>query len=223
MKNHFIFLLIAIFFVAGLKAQSGIKPVTDTSKAGRANDRLRTAGPKDGWGNTNNNDTLSPKTQAAFKRIAAKYHTGQVEYHSVENELRKSGIDFSKLPIEDAVMMMFMLIADDARKDMREILEEINAARQKKAALRQAEELLKSQIDSLRDQARNKYRTDSLVVKKKLNEKTIQLQQYYNLEKEAMAIENKATEDKTATEKHLQSVEEAISKLKKNQSGRKSQ
>lgn len=223
MKKHFFFLVMAVFFAFGLKAQDGIKPATDTGKAYRANDRLRNAGPKDGWNQKSNNDTLPVATQAAFKQIAAKYHTGVVDYSSVENELKKSGIDFSNMPIEDAVMMMFMLIADDARKDMKDMLADMEATRRKRAALRESEELLKKEIDSLKDQARNKYRADSLVIKKEINEKTVMLQQYDGQEKEFIDRENKASEEKTAAEKHLNSVEEAIKKLQQLQSRKKSQ
>jgi hypothetical protein len=223
MKKQFKLLLIAIFFAAALKAQGGIKLATDTSKEGRANDRIRNAGPKDGWGQPSNNDNIPPATLSGFKQIAAKHRTGVVDYLSVENELKKSGIDFSNMPIEDAVMMMFMLIADDARKDMKDMLKEMEATRQKRAALRESEELLKKEIDSLKDRARNQYRSDSLQTKENINLKLKKLQQYSIQEREIMAAENKVTTDRTVAEKHILSVEEAIKKLQQLQFRKKSQ
>lgn len=114
-------------------------------------------------------------TQNVFNKIASNYQNGPIHYKSVENDLKKSGIDFSNMPIEDAIMMMFMLIADDARKDMKEMLEEMNATRQKKAALRQSEELMKKQRDSLKKKIEAHYRPDSLVTANALNQKNIQL------------------------------------------------
>lgn len=82
------------------------------------------------------------------------------------------------MSIEDAVMMMFMLIADDARKDMKDMLEQMEATRRKRAALRESEGLLKKEIDSLKDQANSRYRSDSLQTKENINLKLIKLQQY---------------------------------------------
>jgi len=168
-------------------------------------------------------EQLPISMQDGFKQIAAKYRSGQVEYRSVENDLKNSGIDFSQMSVEDAVMMMFMLISEDARKDMKSMLEEMDAARLKRTALHQAAESMKKEIDSLKNQASNKYSSDSRVMTKKLNEKVIKLQQYSSQEKEAIAEDNKTAENKNAAEKHLQVVEEAITKLQQIQSQRKHQ
>lgn len=168
-------------------------------------------------------EQLSVSTQNGFKQIAAKYHTGEVDYRSVENDLKKSGIDFSNMPIEDAVMMMLMLVADDARKDLKKMLEEMDATRRKRAALRQAEELLKKEMDSLKNQARSPYRSDSLQTKEKINLNVMKLQQYSIQERDITAAENKVTIDRTAAEKHLQSAEESIKKLQQSQSRKKPQ
>jgi hypothetical protein len=45
-----------------------------------------------------------------------------------------ASIDFANMPIEDAIMLMFGMIADDARDDMREQMEEM-----KKVAIRKEE------------------------------------------------------------------------------------
>jgi hypothetical protein len=127
------------------------------------------------------------------------------------------------MAIEDAVMMMFMLIADDARKDMKDMLEEMEATRRKRTALRASEELLKKEIDSLKDRARNQYRSDSLQTKENINLKLKKLQQYNIRERDLTTEENKITIDKTAAEKHLQAAEEQINKLQQLQSRKKPQ
>ena len=161
-------------------------------------------------------EQLPVSAQNHFKQIAAKYRTGMIDQRAVENDLKVSGIDFSNMPIEDAVMLLFQLIADDARKDMKDQLEEMNAARQHRAAIRQSIDRLKKETDSLKNQTRFKTRRDSLSVKTKLNEKTIQLQRFNNQEQEAIAAENKAINDRNAAEKHLWSVEQALSNMKNN-------
>ncbi len=164
---------------------------------------------------------LPNATQKVFMQIAAKYHTGPVDYSSVENDIKKSGIDLSNMPIEDAIMMMFMLIADDARKDMKEMLNDMNATRQKRAALRQSEELMKKQRDSLKKKMEVHYHPDSLVTANALNKKNLLLQQNSLQQKEALTLETKATAAKAAAEIHLRSIEEAIIKLQKIKAGRK--
>ena len=168
-------------------------------------------------------EQLPVATQTKFKGIAGKYRTGQVDYQSVENNLKNSGVNFSNMPIEDAVMMMFMLIAEDARNDTKDMLEEMNRTRQKKDAMREAERLMKKEIDSLRNQARSAYGADSTIIIKKVNEKQTKLFQLNNREKEANAAELKASGNKDAVEKHLQSVELAIEKLKQRQSPKRKQ
>lgn len=59
--------------------------------------------------------------------------------------------DFSKMPIEDALMAMFNLISDDARKDAKDQLDEMEQIRKQKQALRDAEEKLKAEKGQLRD------------------------------------------------------------------------
>jgi hypothetical protein len=49
MKKRFILLLVSICIAAVSNAQSVKKPTKDTGNAYRANDRVRTTGPKEGW------------------------------------------------------------------------------------------------------------------------------------------------------------------------------
>ncbi len=51
--------------------------------------------------------------------------------------------DFDQLTVEDALMLMFALIAADARQDMLELLNDLDATRLAKDALRDAESLLR--------------------------------------------------------------------------------
>ena len=73
-----------------------------------------------------------------------------------------SGVDLSSMPVEDAIMAMFMLISEDARNDMKGMMEEMEQTRLKKAALRAAEETLKAQQANLRDAAKKEYQADKL-------------------------------------------------------------
>ena len=166
-------------------------------------------------------DQLPVTTQNGFKQIASKYHSGEVDYLSVENDLKKSGIDFSKMSVEDAVMMMFMLISEDARKDMKEMLDDMEATRQKRSAMREAETLMKKEMASLRSKAGSKY--DSLQTKEEINVKTIKVKEYNSREEELIAYENKIAIKRASAEKHLKSAEAAINALQQLQARKKSQ
>jgi hypothetical protein len=62
MKRSFILLLACLLLSGLLYAQSVKQSTSDTSKS-RANDRLRTAGPKDGWKNKNKSKIDSIKSK----------------------------------------------------------------------------------------------------------------------------------------------------------------
>lgn len=173
---------------------------------------------------------LPKATQTAFKQIAAKHKTGPVDYSMVENEVRKSGLDLSNMPIEDAIMIMFMLISEDARKDMKEMLNDMDATRREKAALRQSQELLKKQLDSLKKerdvlqlQNPKKYRVDSLLLAKNIDQKMLLQQQNSQQQKAVQISESKTLDTKAAAEIHLQSAESALTKAKQLRARKKSQ
>jgi hypothetical protein len=65
-----------------------------------------------------------------------------------------AGVDFSNMTIEDAVMLVFMLISDDARKDMKDALEEMDATRKRREALRDAEQKIKEEQAEMKAAAR---------------------------------------------------------------------
>ena len=140
---------------------------------------------------------LPKATQSAFKQIAAKYKTGPVEFSTVENDVRKSGLDLSNMPVEDAIMLMFMLITEDARKDTKEIL------------------------NVLKLQNPKKYRVDSLLIAKNIDQKILLLQQNSRQQRDAQTLETKATAAKTAADTHLQSSENALNKAKQIRAGKK--
>ncbi len=167
-------------------------------------------------------EKLPPSTQSSFKQIAGKYNSGPVDQRLIENDIKKSGLDLSQMSIEDAVMLLFNLIAQDARNDLSDMLKEMEATRKKRAAMREAEELMKKQMDSLRNHAQRVYdRRDSLATANAINEKQLNLQQYTIQEREIIVIENKAIEAKKSAEQHLLYAEEAIKKLRQLQSQKK--
>jgi hypothetical protein len=63
---------------------------------------------------------------------------------------RKYAANVEGMAIEDAIMLMFMLIAEDARKDMREMLAEMEATRRRREALREGEAAMKEAIEEMR-------------------------------------------------------------------------
>lgn len=58
MIKQFLLLTFGIFLATAANAQQIKKQAADTVKAGRANDRLKNAGPKDGWPLEGNSDTV---------------------------------------------------------------------------------------------------------------------------------------------------------------------
>src|SRR5687768_7837770 len=146
-------------------------------------------------------EQLSPALQVEFKNRAATYRTTPFSYNSVEKTVKQMGLDFSSMPIEDAIMLMFQLIADDARNDMREQLEEMNATRLKRQGLREKEDLLKKELDSLRDRAREHF--DSMPG----NQKQIQIRQISSEHRLTVAEEYRIIDKKKATQIRLNTVE----------------
>jgi hypothetical protein len=77
MKKHFVLLLMCFLLESVVKAQAVKAKPNDSANAYRANDRLRTAGPKDGWKSKRNKsktDSVSVKkdTIAPARRITAR-------------------------------------------------------------------------------------------------------------------------------------------------------
>lgn len=68
----------------------------------------------------------------------------------------QAGVDLSKMPVEDAIQMMFMQVSEDARKDMKDLMKDMEKDRQKKKALRDAEKKLKDEMKRARDELRRR-------------------------------------------------------------------
>lgn len=81
------------------------------------------------------NAKLSVSERAWLKQETAREVKANIVSEAIATQaVRSAGsaIDLSKMPIEDAVMLIYMLISEDARKDMREALTEMDQARAKK-------------------------------------------------------------------------------------------
>ncbi len=68
-----------------------------------------------------------------------------------------SGVNFGSIPIEDAVILMMMALADDADSDLRQMLSEMQAANRQKQALRNAAAQEKSAQAALNEKMRQEY------------------------------------------------------------------
>ena len=62
----------------------------------------------------------------------------------------QGGIDFSNMPVEDAVMLMFGILAEDARSDTRAMLEEMQQLRLKRSAMREAQDEMTKELQRLK-------------------------------------------------------------------------
>lgn len=138
--------------------------------------------------------SLPAGTITAFKQMASKYRTGEINVTTIEKDIKASGLDLGKMSVEDATMYLFMLMSEDARNDMKALLTEMDATRKKKEAIRTAQNEAKSKRDSLQNKLRATYN------------------QEYNT---ITAKEQQLEQQKTATEQHLKSVENAIRALQK--------
>jgi len=70
----------------------------------------------------------------------------------VKAEVKTMEVDLSGMPVEEAVILMFMLISEDARKDMKELLADMNATLMKKSALREDIDNLRREVCHLMDE-----------------------------------------------------------------------
>ncbi|MEO5948456.1 MAG: hypothetical protein ABIP79_16685 [Chitinophagaceae bacterium] len=77
-----------------------------------------------------------------------------------------------------------MLIAEDARKDSKDLLNEMNASRKKEAAQREAIAQMKKQADSLKKRLQTAYKKELLPFTIQLSEKQDKLKQISATEKE---------------------------------------
>ena len=93
-------------------------------------------------------------TPAGRSRIEAEASAVRMNSKTIEqaaDDLQRANVDFGNMPIEDAIMIMLSLIAEDARQDTHDMLADMDATRQKKKALREREKALRGQADSVDD------------------------------------------------------------------------
>ncbi len=67
-------------------------------------------------------------------------------------------IDFSTMSVEDAVILMMMLLSSDSRRDMKDMLEELDATRLRRRALREARARQRAEAIAERAAAREAWR-----------------------------------------------------------------
>ena len=78
MRNSIILILVSFLLTVGAYAQNVKAPPKDTTSAYRANDRLKTAGPTNGWpGKTTEADSIKAKKDsiAPIRRTKAENKT----------------------------------------------------------------------------------------------------------------------------------------------------
>lgn len=94
----------------------------------------------------------------------------------------QAGVDFSKMPVEDAIQLMFSLISEDARKDMKDILKDMEKDRQKKKAIRDAEKNLKEELKRERE-ALKRRRIEARLARLKAEREAAERRQQARLER----------------------------------------
>jgi hypothetical protein len=103
-----------------------------------------------------------------------------------------AGIDFSKMPMEDAVVMMFFMISADAKQDMKDLLEKMDATRKDRASLEDAHKAMREKVDEL------KSRMTELRIKQ-LTERELQLKKEYEARRDLEAKASEAANNLLAT------------------------
>jgi len=101
---------------------------------------------------------LPPRAQAWLRQEAAREAAANIVSEGTAlAAVQNSGVNFGAMPIEDAVMLMFMLVAQDADQDMQQMLSQMQQANQQKQALRRAQQQMKASQNALAGQARQEY------------------------------------------------------------------
>ncbi|MCC7442772.1 MAG: hypothetical protein IT285_14145 [Bdellovibrionales bacterium] len=68
-----------------------------------------------------------------------------------------NGVSFSHMNVEEALLTMLLLIADDAREDLKQLLSELDALNQQKRRMREAIGSLQDLMQDLKELAREEY------------------------------------------------------------------
>ena len=154
-------------------------------------------------------EKLDASSQQAYKNCAAGFRGKSISYAAVEKGVKSCNINFSQMPIEDAVAIMMMLISNDAKKDLQDMLNSLEATRLKRNALREADKKMKEELDSLKKRTSFKNSADSINHSKLISQKQALIAKQVNLLKQADAEYQKAETKKITAEKRVQSISEA--------------
>ncbi|HEV2561393.1 MAG TPA: hypothetical protein VGT78_04570 [Rhizomicrobium sp.] len=112
---------------------------------------------------------LTPLGAQWARAEAQRLSSGKISPDSVTGDVQSfcggtsACFDIANMPIEDAVLMMMMLIDNDAEQDMRDQLADMQREQQQKQAMRAAQQQMRAQQQSMRQQMQNEYNAkDSL-------------------------------------------------------------
>lgn len=99
--------------------------------------------------------SLSPETRRWLTREARRLVV-EPDKVDVLADLRTQAKnpDFAHMPIEDALMLMFAIVAEDSKKDTKTLLAEMDAIRKQKAALREAAAEMKETKETMKEALR---------------------------------------------------------------------
>ena len=102
--------------------------------------------------------TLSPQAKTWLRQEAAREAAANITSEGTAyNAVRNSGVNFGAMPIEDAVMLVFTLVAQDADNDLRDQIAQMQQANQQKQAARRARQQMQASQAAVVGQARQEY------------------------------------------------------------------
>ena len=97
--------------------------------------------------------TTRTQLQALSEGIANDRLSVETATEAIKGGMQSGKIDLAQMPMEEAVMMMMQLIADDANQDMHAMLQDMQKTRERKASLRAANSAISIESQALRAQA----------------------------------------------------------------------
>ena len=107
-----------------------------------------------------------PKVAAHAKRLALDVDVqlrtakGEVDVAALARQLRDTkqpSVDFANMSIEEAVMLLMMLVARDAAEDLKALLAEMDATRKKRREVREQLAQMKEEAAATRERLREQY------------------------------------------------------------------
>jgi hypothetical protein len=103
---------------------------------------------------------LNPQARAWLKQEAMREAASNIASDAVATQAVRSagpGLNLAGMSIEDAVMLVMMIVSRDADEDMRRMLTEMENARRQKQAMRQTIQNQKAAQASVNSQLRQEY------------------------------------------------------------------